>query len=130
MITEIVHTALLVREYEEAKAFYCGKLGFEIAEDTELPGGKRWVRLGLPGGGCDILLSRAVDDRQRAAVGNQTGGRVLFFFHTNDFDGDYALFKSRGVEFVEGPWDHDYGKVAVLKDLYGNCIDLIEPREI
>jgi len=127
MITSIVHTALLVREYDEAKKFYCDVLGFKVTEDTQLES-KRWVRLRAPGGGgSEILLSRAVDDKQRAAVGNQTGGRVLFFMHTDDFEGDYALLRSRGVEFTEGPWDHDYGHVAVFKDLYGNRIDLIEP---
>ena len=129
MIVGVAHTALLVREYEEAKQFYCGKLGFVVVEDTLLPAGKRWVRLRAPGNrGSEILLSRAVDDQQRAAVGNQTGGRVLFFFHTDDFDADYDKFRASGIEFAEGPWDHSYGKVAVFKDLYGNRIDLIEPR--
>ena len=128
MITGIAHTALIVREYDEAIRFYCGTLGFRVIEDTQLPE-KRWVRLQAPGGkGSQILLSRAVDEKQRAAVGNQTGGRVLFFFHTDDFDGDFELFRSRGIEFSEGPWDHSYGKVAVFKDLYGNRIDLIEPK--
>ena len=128
MITGIAHTALIVREYEEAKAFYCEKLGFKVVEDTQLPN-KRWVRLQAPGNrGSEILLSKAVDDKQRLAIGNQTGGRVLFFFHTDNFDADYELFKSSGIEFHEGPWDHDYGKVAVFKDLYGNRIDLIEPK--
>lgn len=127
MITRIVHTALIVREYEEAKSFYCDKLGFTVVEDTELPN-KRWVRLQAPGKqGSEILLSRAVDERQKAAVGNQTGGRVLFFFHTDDFEGDFANLKSKGVEFVEGPVMAPHGKVAVFKDLYGNRIDLIEP---
>jgi catechol 2,3-dioxygenase-like lactoylglutathione lyase family enzyme len=130
MITGIAHTALLVREYDEAKQFYCGKLGFEVAEDTPLPGGKRWVRLQAPGRqGSEILLSRAVDDHQRAAVGQQAGGRVLFFFHTDAFEADYEKFRASGIEFTEGPWDHAYGKVAVFKDLYGNRIDLIQPRE-
>ncbi len=103
---------------------------FTVAEDTLLPGGKRWVRLRTPGGGgSEILLSRAVDDKQRVAVGNQTGGRVLFFFHTDNFDGDYKLFRSHGIEFTEGPWDTDYGRVAVFKDLYGNRIDLIGPGQ-
>ncbi|HEY2826069.1 MAG TPA: VOC family protein [Pirellulales bacterium] len=129
MITGIVHTALVVREYDEAKQFYCDKLGFIVTEDTLLPTGKRWVRLRAPGGnGSEILLSRAVDDQQRAAVGNQTGGRVLFFFHTDNFDSDYELFRSRGIEFTEGPYNHSYGRVAVFKDLYGNRIDLIGPQ--
>ena len=128
MIVGVAHTALLVREYQEAKSFYCGVLGFIVVEDTPLSGGKRWVRLRAPGQqGSEILLSRAVDDKQRAAVGSQTGGRVLFFLHTDDFDADHKAFLSKGVEFVEGPFDHEYGKVAVFKDLYGNRIDLIEP---
>jgi catechol 2,3-dioxygenase-like lactoylglutathione lyase family enzyme len=130
MITGIAHTALVVREYEEAMEFYCGKLGFVVTEDTEL-GNKRWVRLKAPGGtGSEILLSRAVNDQQRAAIGNQAGGRVLFFLHTDAFDADYAKFRSLGVEFTEGPFEQPYGKVAVFKDLYGNRIDLIEPRRV
>ena len=80
------------------------------------------------GNGSEILLSKAVDEKQRASIGNQTGGRVLFFLHTDNFDSDYEKFKSIGVEFLEGPWNHSYGKVAVFRDLYGNRIDLIEPH--
>jgi len=130
MITGIAQTALIVREYEEAIEFYCGKLGFIVAEDTQLEK-KRWVRLRAPGGkGSEILLSKAVDDKQHAAVGNQTGGRVLFFLHTDNFDADYARFKSSGIEFTEGPSEAAHGKVAVFKDLYGNRIDLIRPRTL
>ena len=129
MITSIVHTALVVREYEEAIEFYCGKLGFVVVEDTQLKS-KRWIRIKPPaGGGSEILLSRAVDAEQRASIGNQTGGRVLFFFHTDGFDSDYERLKALGIQFTEGPWEDSYGKVAVFKDLYGNRIDLIEPRE-
>ena len=128
MIVGVAHVALIVREYEEAKQFYCGKLGFKVVEDTALLSGKSWVRLrAAGGGGSEILLSRAVDDRQRAAIGNQTGGRVLFFLHTDDFDADYERLTSAGVEFVEGPREETYGKVGVFKDLYGNRIDLIQP---
>src|SRR3989449_5513572 len=96
MITGTAHTALVVREYEEAIEFYCGKLGFIVVEDTQLKN-KRWIRLRAPGGaGSEILLSRAVDDKQRASIGNQTGGRVLFFFHTDDFDSDYERFRELG----------------------------------
>src|SRR5438093_4694320 len=126
MITGTAHTALFVREYEEAIEFYCGKLGFIVVEDTHLKN-KRWIRLKAPGGaGSEILLS--VDDKQRASVGNQTGGHVLFFLHTDDCDSDYARFRAAGIEFTEGPSEESYGKVAVFKDLYGNRIDLIEPR--
>lgn len=128
MITGIAHTALIVREYEEAMEFYCGKLGFTVTEDTPLKN-KRWVRLKAPGGkGSEILLSKAVNEKQQASIGNQTGGRVLFFFHTDDFDGDFYKFRSLGIEFVEGPWDDYYGRAAVFKDLYGNRIDLIQPK--
>ena len=129
MISGVAYTALLVDDYERAKDFYCNKLGFVMIEDTLLPGGKRWMRLQAPGGqGSEILLSRAVNDEQRAVIGNQAGGRVLFFLHTNNFEHDYAAFRSAGIEFTEGPFDHDYGRVAVFKDLYGNRIDLIQPK--
>lgn len=128
MILSLTQIALLVRDYDEAIAFYCGKLGFLIAEDTAMPGGKRWVRLETPAKrGTQLLLSRADSDDQRACVGNQAGGRVLFFLNTDDFDGDYTLFKSRGVEFAELPRTMPYGKVVVIKDLYGNRLDLIQP---
>jgi len=129
MITKIAHTALLVRDYDEAIAFYRDILGFHVAEDTLQPTGKRWVRLATAAtqGGCELLLARAADDKQRAAVGNQTGGRVLFFFHTDDFDTDYRRLCEHGVEFTEGPFIHPYGRVGVFKDLYGNRIDLIQP---
>jgi catechol 2,3-dioxygenase-like lactoylglutathione lyase family enzyme len=129
VITRLAHTALIVRDYDEAIEFYCGKLGFTVAEDTPLKT-KRWVRLKPPGGeGSEILLSKAVNETQMAAIGNQTGGRVLFFLHTDNFDGDYEKLRSLGIEFVEGPWDEEYGKAAVFKDLYGNRIDLIQPKE-
>ena len=128
MIAGLVHTALLVDDYDRAIRFYAGILGFSVVEDTALPNGKRWVRLRAPGGGgSDILLSRAVDEKQRASIGNQTGGRVLFFLHTDDFETDYAAFCAKGVEFVEGPRNEPHGRVGVFKDLYGNRIDLIAP---
>jgi catechol 2,3-dioxygenase-like lactoylglutathione lyase family enzyme len=127
MILGIVHTTLLVREYEEAKEFYCGKLGFEVLEDSPHPNGKRWVRLGAPGGrGSEILVSRAVSEDQRASIGKQAGGRVLFFLQTDSFDTDYSRMREKGVVFTEGPSDESYGRLAVFKDLYGNRIDLVE----
>lgn len=131
MIRSVAHVAVLVREYDEACAFYCEKLGFDRIEDTVLPNGKRWVRLRAAGGeGAELLLSRAADDSQRSRVGDQTGGRVLLFLYTDDFDGDYERLKSRGIVFTEGPWNASYGKAAVFKDLYGNRIDLIEPSHL
>jgi catechol 2,3-dioxygenase-like lactoylglutathione lyase family enzyme len=128
MIQGVIHTALLVRDYDEAKSFYCEKLGFELVEDTLLSTGKRWVRIRPRGDqGPDILLSRAVDEDQRSVVGNQAGGRVLFFLHTDDLSADYKRMRESGVEFVEEPRNERYGNVAVFRDLYGNRIDLIEP---
>ena len=116
--------ALLVVDYDEAIAFYVGVLGFELVEDTELGGGKRWVRVRAPGGG-DLLLARAVTDEQRSRVGNQTGGRVFLFVATDDFASDHARLVARGVRFLEPPRHETYGTVAVFVDLYGNKIDLV-----
>lgn len=127
MITSIAQVALLVRDYDEAIAFYLGKLGFRVIEDTRLKD-KRWVRLKAPGeGGSEILLSRASDESQQRVVGNQAGGRVFLFLHTNDMDADYRRLRALGVEFTEEPREESYGRVAVLVDLYGNRIDLIHP---
>jgi len=120
----IRHIALLVRDYDEAIAFYVGVLGFELVEDTDLGGGKRWVRVRAPGGG-ELVLARAVTDEQRSRVGNQTGGRVFLFIATDDFASDHARLVARGVRFVEAPRKESYGTVAVFVDLYGNKIDLI-----
>ena len=120
------HPALLVREYDEAIAFYVDVLGFELVEDTDLGGGKRWVRVRAPGGG-ELLLARAVTDDQRARVGDQTGGRVFLFVDTDDFAAEHARLLARGVRFVEQPRHESYGTVAVFVDLYGNKIDLIGP---
>lgn len=126
MITALAQVALLVREYEEAKSFYCDVLGFVVIEDKPMENGKRWVRLKAPGGlGSEILLSRAVGTGQEEAVGKQAGGRVFFFLHTDAFDEDYERLCGKGVRFTEGPFDRPYGKVGVFEDLYGNRIDLI-----
>lgn len=119
--------SLLVRDYDEAIAFYVGKLGFELSEDADRGGGKRWVRVTPRGGQTSLLLARAVTDEQRAAVGNQSGGRVWLFLETEDFDRDHAAFLAAGVRFREAPRREDYGVVAVFEDLYGNAWDLIEP---
>lgn len=129
MSIKIAHVALLVDDYEKSIDFYCHTLGFEIAEDTQLQK-KRWVRLKTPGGnGTEILLSKAVTDEQRAAIGRQAGGRVFLFLHTDNFDEYFARLSARGVRFVEGPIVQPYGKVGVFLDLYGNRIDLIEPTQ-
>jgi catechol 2,3-dioxygenase-like lactoylglutathione lyase family enzyme len=127
MAQHIVQFAVTVRDYDEALAFYVDKLGFERVEDTDLGGGKRWVRVRPSGStGTAILLARAVSESQRASVGNQTGGRVFIFVDTNDFWRDYKALVERGVVFVRGPSEESYGTVAVFEDLYGNRFDLVE----
>lgn len=123
--------ALVVRDYDEAIAWYVERLGFRLIEDSLQPEqpGKRWVVVAPPGddGGAHLLLARAVGDRQSSRIGDQTGGRVFLFLHTDDFDRDHALYASRGIEFVRPPALQPYGKVAVFRDLYGNLWDLIGP---
>ncbi len=121
--------ALVVNDYEEAIEYYCGKLQFELLEDTDMGKGKRWVVVRPPGGqGPSLLLARAKNLEQQAAVGNQTGGRVFLFLHTDDFWRDYESMKAKGVEFTEEPREEEYGTVIVFKDLYGNKWDMIERR--
>ncbi len=128
MKQHVAHIALLVRDYDEAIAFYTGKLNFTLLEDTPLGKGKRWVMVAPPGAReCALLLARAANDRQRASVGNQSGGRVFLFLFTDDFERDYHQMISRGVEFVRPPAKEVYGTVAVFQDLYGNLWDLIQP---
>ena len=121
--------ALLVRDYNEAMAFYTGKLRFSVTEDKDLGGGRRWVLLAPPGpGGTKLLLAQAKNEAERASVGCQAGGRVFLFLHTDDFDGDRREMLRRGVKFNEEPRYEDYGTVAVFEDLYGNKWDLLMPR--
>jgi catechol 2,3-dioxygenase-like lactoylglutathione lyase family enzyme len=123
----ISHIALVVRDYDEAIAFYTHALGFDLIEDTELGGGKRWVIVRPPGpDGTSLLLARAVTPEQESRIGNQTGGRVFLFLHTDDFWRDYHEMGSRGIVFTEPPRREAYGTVAVFVDLYGNRWDLIE----
>jgi catechol 2,3-dioxygenase-like lactoylglutathione lyase family enzyme len=119
---------LLVRDYDEAIAWYRDRLGFTLAEDRPLPGGKRWVVVSPGAGGPGLLLARASGERQAARVGDQFGGRVGFFLHTDDFARDHARFQSAGVAFVEAPRHEPYGTVVVFTDLYGNRWDLVEPK--
>ena len=127
MTQQIGAIALLVRDYDEAIAYYTRVLGFDLIEDTPLPGGKRWVRVAPPGGrGTALLLARAAGEAQSARVGDQTGGRVFLFLHTDDFWRDFAALGARGVQFTEEPRREAYGTVAVFVDLYGNRWDLLE----
>lgn len=118
----------MVNDYDEAIAYYTGALGFELVEDTTMSETKRWVVVRPKGdGSCSLLLARAANDVQQKAVGNQTGGRVFLFLHTDDFYRDYNNMVQNGVEFVRGPSEEVYGTVAVFKDLYGNLWDFIQP---
>jgi len=117
-------TALLVRDYDEAIDFYVRKLGFELREDTDQGGGKRWVVVGPAGGGAGLLLAKPTDGK---GVGEQAAGRVFLFLQTDAFDADHARMTAAGVRFLETPRREAYGAVAVFEDLYGNRWDLIEP---
>lgn len=125
----IAHFALVVRNYDEAIAYYTQMLGFELADDTPLGDGKRWVLIAPPGAReTHILLVKAASEEQASHIGNQTGGRVFVFLHTDDFRRDYDALKTRGVKFIEAPRVEPYGDVAVFEDLYGNRWDLVQPR--
>ena len=125
----IVQIALLVRDYDEAIAWFQRALGFVLVEDSDLGGGKRWVRVAPTGdGSTDLLLARGVNERQLAAVGDQHGGRVGFFLHTDDFARDHARLVAAGARFDGEPRHEAYGTVVVFTDLYGNRWDLIGPR--
>lgn len=124
----IAHISLLVRDYDEAIAFFVEKLGFRLVEDTPLEPGKRWVLVAPEtSAGTALLLARAATREQQAQIGNQSGGRVFLFLQTDDFARDYAAMLARGVVFREGPRREVYGTVAVFEDLCGNRWDLIEP---
>ncbi len=118
----------LVRDYDEAIAWFAAALGFSVVADTPLGHGKRWVLVAPDDSATPLLLAEASTDEQRARVGDQTGGRVGFFLHTDDFDRDHARMAAAGVRFREEPRHEAYGTVAVFEDLYGNLWDLIEPR--
>lgn len=124
----LAYTAYLVRDYDEAISWFVDALDWTLLEDTDLGGGKRWVRVGGRDGG-ELLLARATSPEQTAAVGKEAGGRVAFFVHTRDFDRDYARMLAAGVKFAETPRNEAYGRVVVFADLYGNRWDLIEARD-
>lgn len=124
----LILTTLVVRDYDEAIAFYVDRLGFVLKEDKPVSAGKRWVVVAPPGeGSAGLLLAKAASDAQAEAIGNQSGGRVFLFLETDDFDRDHARYRAAGVHFVEAPREEAYGKVAVFEDLYGNKWDLLGP---
>lgn len=131
MKQSIGHIALVVREYDEAIDFYVNTLSFRLVEDRFVPEqNKRWVLVAPPsnevtGIGTSLLLARAATPEQARFIGNQSGGRVFLFLHTDDFWRDFERYQARGVEFVRAPITESYGTVAVFKDLYGNLWDLL-----
>jgi catechol 2,3-dioxygenase-like lactoylglutathione lyase family enzyme len=123
----LAQIALVVKEYDEAIDFYTRKLNFVLLEDTKLSETKRWVRVQPPGGGCGLLLARGVGEEQESRIGNQTGGRVFLFLHTDDLDRDHKNLLAHQIRIVREPSVEEFGKVLVFADLYGNLWDLIEP---
>jgi catechol 2,3-dioxygenase-like lactoylglutathione lyase family enzyme len=126
----IAHMALIVKDYDEAIAFYTQQLNFRLIEDTILGESKRWVLVAPPGSSntC-LLLAKGANEEQLSRVGNQTGGRVFLFLYTDDFHRDYAVMKAKGIVFVREAEEQPHGTVAVFSDLYGNLWDLIEPKK-
>ncbi len=129
MNQQLAAISLLVRDYDEAIAFYTQQAGFDLIEDTRRSEQKRWVRVAPKGGSAScLLLARADSDRQRAQIGDQCGGRVWLFLHSDDFWRDYRAMTERGVHFCETPREESYGTVAVWEDLYGNRWDLLQMK--
>ena len=127
-VRRIATVTLVVGDYDEAIGWYTEKLGFALAEDVDLGGGKRWVTVDPGNGGARLLLAKADGDRQVSRIGDQTGDRVFLFLETDDFARDHAAMLAKGVCFKEEPRHEAYGTVAVFADLYENLWDLIEPK--
>jgi catechol 2,3-dioxygenase-like lactoylglutathione lyase family enzyme len=125
---KLTHLTFLVRDYDEAIAWFTRVLGFTLVEDTDLGNGKRWVLVEPGAGGARLLLAKAATPEQAAHIGKQGGGRVFLFLETDNFAHDHAAWVSRGVHFIEEPRVEAYGTVAAFEDLYGNRWDLIEPK--
>ena len=130
MDQRLVHIAIVVNDYDEAIKFYTEKLHFDLIEDTQLSETKRWVLVKPRGKGeCCLLLAKAANEEQQSRVGNQTGGRVFLFLHTDDFERDFQNLVNHQIEIIRQPATEEYGTVAVFKDLYGNLWDLIGPTK-
>ena len=128
MKQRLAHIAIVVNDYDEAIKFYTKKLHFDLIEDTRLSETKRWVLVRPKGGdSCCLLLAKAANEEQLSRVGNQTGGRVFLFLHTDNFERDYQNLLDNEIEIVRQPSKEEYGTVAVFKDLYGNLWDMIGP---
>lgn len=132
MMTQTIgYVTLVVADYDEAIQFYIDELGFDLIEDTDIQAqNKRWILVAPPGStGTKLLLAQANNHNQESRIGNQTGGRVFLFLHTDDFWRDYRNYKRKGVQFVSEPREETYGTVAVFQDLYGNLWDLLQLRQ-
>ena len=131
MHQSLLHVALVVRDYDEALAFYVDKLGFTVLEDSPVPEqNKRWVVISPPGSeSATLLLARAANEEQAAVIGDQTGGRVFLFLGTDDFWRDYERLRALDIKFIREPQEQPYGTVAVFEDLYGNKWDLVQPNQ-
>ena len=130
MKQRLAHIAIVVNDYDEAIKFYTEKLHFDLVEDTRLSETKRWVLVRpKESNECCLLLAKAANEEQKSRVGNQTGGRVFLFLHTDNFERDYQNLLNNQIEIVRTPQTEEYGTVAVFKDIYGNLWDLIEPAE-
>jgi len=127
MKQSLVHVAIVVDDYDQAIDHYTRQLGFNLTEDKRLSETKRWVLVTPPGSACSLLLAKAANEEQSTRIGNQTGGRVFLFLHTDSFDDDYERLQKQQVEIVREAALEPHGKVAVFKDLYGNLWDLIQP---
>jgi catechol 2,3-dioxygenase-like lactoylglutathione lyase family enzyme len=131
MKQSIAHIAIVVNDYDEAIKFYTEKLHFILIEDTVLSETKRWVLVVPKGdGACCLLLAKAATEEQKSRIGNQTGGRVFLFLHTDNFQRDYQNLLAQNIKIIRQPSVETYGTVAVFEDLYGNLWDLIEPAKI
>ena len=129
MNARIAAVTLVVPDYDEAIAHYCDGLGFDLVEDTDFGGGKRWVLVAPPGSTeTRLLLGKASTPAQRQRIGDQTGGRVFLILHTDDFARDHARFSAAGAVFTETPREEPYGTVAVFRDRFGNLWDLLQPK--
>jgi len=130
MKQRLAHIAIVVDDYDPAIKFYTGKLHFDLVEDTQLSETKRWVLVRPKGGdSCCLLLAKSTNEEQQSRIGNQTGGRVFLFLHTDNFERDYQSLLDNKIEIVRPPQKEVYGTVAVFKDIYGNLWDLIEPTD-
>jgi catechol 2,3-dioxygenase-like lactoylglutathione lyase family enzyme len=127
MKQQLVHIAIVVKDYDEAIDFYTQKLGFDLKDDMPQSATKRWVLVRPKGSQCCLLLAKAVNEEQASRIGNQTGGRVFLFLYTDSFERDYNKLLAHNIEIVRLPSKESYGIVCVFKDLYGNLWDLIEP---